>query len=256
MKQIWILAQNTIKALVRKKDFYVFFMMLSVLLLFLFTEKFFGIGDISRHTKDIGYFCLWLFSFIIGATFSARQLPEEISSKAVFSLLAKPVSRMHFLVGRFFGALLAASCAYTVFYIAYIGVTLMKGEGIAGALLIQAYLLGICFLSMVCAISMFLTLYLTLSAAITASFIIYFAIVWFIDILRAMVIYAEGWRLFFSNLIFYLIPHYEFYDLRVRLAHSWEALPLWVACSIILYTILYVSAILCLGHLKLKKKVF
>jgi len=257
MRPIWVLAQNTIKALIRKKDFYVFFMMLSALLIFLLSENFFGIGDVSRYIKDIGFFCLWIFSFIIAVTFSARQLPDEIDSKSVFSLLAKPVSRFHFLAGRFLGAVLASCSAYTVFYILYLIVAFMKkGEGISLSLLIQAYILGICFLSLACAIAIFLTLYFTLSAAVTASVMIYFSVVWFMDILRAHVIFSKGPYSLLTNIVYYLIPHYEFYDLRVRLAHSWEALPLWVACAIVLYTVLYISVILYISRLKLARKIF
>lgn len=256
MRPIWILAQNTIKALVRKKDFYVFFMMLIVLLTFLMSERFFGMGDISRYMKDIGFFCLWLFSFIIAVTFSAKQLPEEIESKTVYSLLVKPVSRFHFLAGRFLGTLLASSAAYTVFYALYTCVILAKGEGVVLPLLIQAYILGICFLSIACAASIFLTLYITPSAAVTASFIIYFSVVWFIDTIRAYVIHAKGLNLLLSNVLYYLIPHYEFFDLRIRLAHSWEPLPLWVICFLLIYTIAYTGVILLMSLVKLRRKVF
>ena len=83
MREIWVIACHTVKALVRKKDFYVFFLMLLVLLAFLLSENFFGITDISRYIKDVGYFFLWLFSFIIAVTFSAKQLQEEFRTRSV-----------------------------------------------------------------------------------------------------------------------------------------------------------------------------
>jgi len=254
MKQIWILAQNTIKALIRKKDFYVFFIMLLVLLVSLLSENFFGARNVSRYIKDIGFFCLWLFSFIIAVTFASKQLPEEIDSKTILPLLAKPVTRTHFILGRFLGTVLASSSAYTIFYFLYIVVTSIKGEGIAFSLVIQAYIMGICFLSLVSAISILLTLYLTLSAGITVSFVIYFAIIWFADKLRAIVISRTGIESVLLNIVYYVIPHYEFYDLRVRLAHSWEAFPLWVLSGVIVYTILYTSVVLYISCSKLKKK--
>ena len=256
MRQIWVLAQNTIKALVRKKDFYVFLMMLCVLFVFLLSENFFGVREVSRYIKDIGFFCLWLFSFIIATIFSAKQLPEELESKAVFSLLAKPVARAHLLVGRFLGSLSAASLAYTIFYLLYVGISFLKGEGISPALLIQAYILGICFLSVVCAISILLTVYLTLSAAITLSFIIYFAIAWFADRFRDIVISSKGLSAWLLNIAYYLIPHYEFYDMRIRLAHSWEPIPLRVLFAIVIYTMIYASIVLYLSLFKFKKKIF
>lgn len=256
MKQALIIAQNTFKALIRKKDFYVFFMMLIILLAFLVSESFFGIRDISRYVKDIGFFCVWLFSLIIAVTFSARQLPEEIDSKTVLPLLAKPVSRLQFITGRFLGSLIASSVAYTIFYILYICVVFLKGEGIALPLLFQSYVFGICFLTMVCAVSIFLSILFTLSAAITLSFIIYFVITWFADGLRTNALLTTGLNSIPLTIVYYLIPHYEFYDLRIRLVHSWEALPLWVFFAALIYATLYTSIVLYLGYIKLKKRVF
>ena len=76
MNAVWIIAQNTIKALVRKKDFYVFFIMLLALLTCLISGTFYGVNDITRYVKDIGFFSIWFFSLIIAVTFSAKQLPD------------------------------------------------------------------------------------------------------------------------------------------------------------------------------------
>lgn len=255
MKQTWIIGQNTIKALIRKKDLYVFFMMLSVLLVFLASENFFGVQDISRYVKDIGFSCLWIFSLVIAVTFSAKQLPEEIDSRTIFTLLAKPVARAHVVLGRFLGSLLAASSAYTVFFLLYIGVVFFKGEGIALLLVLQSYILGICFLSMVCAVAILFSLCMTLSAAIVLSFIIYFAVMWFADSLRVTAVSSMGLSSALSTVAYYLVPHYEFYDLRVRLVHSWEALPVWVFFAVVVYAIAYTSIILCLSQLELRKRV-
>lgn len=256
MRPVWILAKHTIKGLIRKKDFYVFLLMLLVLLAFLMSEDFFGIRDISRYVKDIGFFCLWLFSFIIAATFSAKQLPEEFGARTVFPLLAKPVSRAYLLAGRFFGSLLASASAFTVFYILYIGIVSLKGEGIASVLLAQAYLLGICFLSLACAMSMWLSLCFTYSVAVTFSFIIYFAEIWFVDGIRIMAISSRGPMSLLLNAAYYVMPHYEFYDLRIRIAHSWEPLPLWAFFAIMGYTAIYAAILLYASYGSLKKKVF
>lgn len=257
MKQIWIIARNTIQALVRKKDFYVFFLMLLLLLVLLLSEKFFGIQDTSRYMKDIGFSGLWLFTLIIAVTFAARQMPEEIEAKTIFPLLAKPVSRPLLLLGRFLGSVLAASSAYTIFYLLYICLVSLRGEGVVSVvLLIQSYFLGLCFVSMVCAVSIFLSLCFTFSAAITSSFIIYLAVMWCIDNLRAIILSAGGLKSILLTILFYLVPHYEFYDLRVRLIHAWEALPAWIFFAVVGYTVLYVSMILCLSHLNLRRKVF
>jgi len=254
MRQIWVIAQNTIKALIRKKDFYVFLILLLVLLVWQGSQSFFGVGDMSRYLKDIGFSCIWLFSLIISVTFSAKQVPEEIDRRTIYPLLAKPISRPQFIIGRFLGSVLASSAAYSVFYLVFYSSALFKGEGISPMLVLQSYVLGICFLSLVCAISMFLSGFLTLSAAIIFSFIIYFCIVWFVDVLRAAALHSAGLKSAISNIIYYIIPHYEFYDLRVRLVHSWEPLPTWIFFVIILYTAIYTSIMLSFSYFSMRKR--
>lgn len=256
MRSMMVLARHSVKALIRKKDFYVFFLLLLVMLAFLLSENFFGIGDISRYIKDVGYFCLWLFSFIIAVTFSAKQLPEEFDSKTVYPLLAKPVSRAHLLIGRFLGSLLASSLAFSLFYVFYCCIASLRGEGIAVSLMIQSYMLGVCFMGLTCAISILLSLLFTYSAAIAFSFILYFAVVWFTDALRIMTISSHGIGSVFMNVIYYIIPHYEFYDMRIRLAHAWEPLPPWAFFAIVAYTLVYVLIALFISYGRLKKRVF
>jgi len=255
MRQIWVIAQNTIKALVKKKDFYVFLMMLLVLLVLLSSENFFGVKDASRYVKDIGYFCLWTFSLIIAIIFSAKQLPDEMDSKTIYLLLAKPVSRAYVILGRFLGSILATSLAYTIFYLLFIAITLLKGEGIAFSLIIQGLVFGICFLSVVCAVSIFLSLCFTLSTAIVLSFIIYFSVMWLANGLRVISLSTTGLKSYLLTFAYYLIPHYEFFNLRVRLVHSWEAVPLWVFSSIVLYTCVYTGIVLYLSYLRLNKRI-
>jgi ABC-type transport system involved in multi-copper enzyme maturation permease subunit len=256
MRAIQTLAFNTIKALIRKKDFYVFLIMLTVLFVFLYLQRFAGVEEISRYLKDIGFYVLWIFSLIIAVSFSAKQIPQEIKERTMVPLLTKPVSRWQLLLGRFAGSVLAVSLAFTVFYGLYMLVIVMKGEAIYWALFAQAYVLGICFFALVCAVSMYLSLRLTYSAAVTVSLIIYFCVIWFIDPLSGMMLSSEGIISVLLSVLYYLIPHYEFFDLHVRIVHSWEALPAWVFGGIILYAVIYTTIVLQLSYRKIKDRIF
>ncbi len=256
MYQSWVLALNTIKALLRKKDFYVFLIMLFVLLVFLFLQRFAGIKEITRYLKDIGFYVLWIFSAIIAISFSAKQLPEEMKEKTILPLMTKPVSRMQLLLGRFLGASMASGFAFSVFYLLYIAVVILRGENVYIWLFFQSYILGLCFLILLSAISIYLSLQLTYSAAVTVSLIIYFTVIWFIENLSGLILSAEGWKAVGLNILYYLIPHYEFFDLHIRIVHSWEALPLWVFGGVILYAFVYTLIVINLSYQLLKNRIF
>jgi Cu-processing system permease protein len=254
MNNILILANHTVKALIRKKDLYVFLIMLGVLIVSLLFDNFFGFTGISRHAKDIGYFFLWMFSFIIAITFSARQLPDEIKNRTVLSLLAKPITRTQLLMGRYLGSLYASATAYSCFLALYALSVYFRGEGMNSIVLIQAYLMGLYFLVVITAVTVLLSLLLTLSAAVTFSFVLYFAIMWFSEPIMEFVIRSKGIISTAANIIYYILPHYEFYDMRVRLAHSWDSMPMWVILFATLYTLLYSGCILYIADKKLKKR--
>ncbi len=256
MKVITTLAFNTIKALVRKKDFYVFVLMLLVVMVFLSLQKFAEVEEISRYLKDIGFYVLWIFSVIIAVSFSAKQLPQEIKEKTMVPLLTKPITRMELLLGRFLGSALAAGLAFTVFFALYLLVIILRAESLNGILFLQAYVLGVCLFSLICAISMYLSLRLTYSAAVTISLIIYFMVIWFGQTLGGMILSSQGILSAVLNILYYLIPHYEFYDLHVRIVHGWEALPLWVFGALLLYTAVYIAVILILSYQQIKNRIF
>ncbi|MBD3296178.1 MAG: hypothetical protein GF392_02275, partial [Candidatus Omnitrophica bacterium] len=54
MRTIWSLARVMLLELVRKKDIYVFFILLFALMYFLSSRAFFGVGEPSRYVKDLG----------------------------------------------------------------------------------------------------------------------------------------------------------------------------------------------------------
>ena len=66
MRTIWAIAKVSINELIRKKDFYVLFIFMLVMLGFLSIQNFFDIEGITRYVRDFGYTLVMLFSFIIG----------------------------------------------------------------------------------------------------------------------------------------------------------------------------------------------
>ena len=254
MGNIFAIAKTAWKEVYRKKDFYAFFILLVILLLILLNETFFEMPGISRFLKDIGFSFLWLFSLIIAITFSARQLPNELTTLTIHPLLAKPISRWQMLLGKFLASSLAAIFSFTVFYIVFLLTSYFKGEGVAPVLLFQSYLFGILFLSIVSAVSIFFSTFMTLSANVTISVLLYFFMSWFGESLRIQILSPRKIFAFLANFLYQILPHYELYDLRMRIVHGWEELPFRVVSMVFIYTLVYLSFILTLAYLKIRKK--
>ena len=256
MKQIFAIAINCLKELWRKKDIYTFLVLFFILFIFLISENFFGIRDISRYTKDIGFTIALLFSLIIAVTFSVKRIPSEVEFKTIYALLAKPLTRFQLIIGKFLGSFFTSSSAFSALFALFAIFVYIKGEGVAPILLAQSYILGLCLMSVLCSVSTLLSLFFTTSGAATLSFIIYFGITWFSDMLRNTLLDSGGITKILGLIFYYLIPHYEFYDIKIRLVHSWEPLPTTIFLLIIVYSLVYTYTLLFLSYLGIKRRVF
>jgi len=239
MTAICPIVSATIKEFIRRKDFYVFLILLCVLLAISSMQNFFHIENISRYVRDVGYSLTMFFSFFIAVTFSAGQLPREIENKTVYPLLAKPISRRMVLFSQFCASAAVSVMSFLLFFIAFMVFDIIKTGSLNPLLFVQAAIFGTLFLCMVCAFVIFLSTFMTVAANITISILTYLFITGFSDSLRDFSIYAKGPAAICSEIIYYLIPHFDFFNMRVRITHEWGALPFWVVASVGAYTFTY-----------------
>lgn len=76
--------------------------------------------DASRIISNVGAFSVSLYSVVVAIVLGATSLYREIELKTVFPILARPIRRGEYLIGKFLGALLTLS----VFIAANTGVLL------------------------------------------------------------------------------------------------------------------------------------
>lgn len=247
MVGIAAVAKGVLLEIVRKKDMYVLLILLGVSMALLSAQTFFGLENVSRYVRDLGYSLMTLFSLVVAVALSARQIPEEVERRTVYPLLAKPISRYGIIVGKYMGASLAAILSFSCFFAVYFFFFRISGAGGEWGLLGQSYLLGIFSLLMTAAIAVFFSTFLTVSANVTLSLLLYFFSSAFSGQVRDLVISSKGWASYAAGSVYYLIPHYDFYDLRIRITHGWDALPVWAVFYVSAYTAVYISFLIYLS---------
>jgi Cu-processing system permease protein len=254
MRSVGAIVICTIRELLRKKDFYVLFILTGVFLAFFASQDFFGVEGVSRYMIDMGYSISVFFSVLVAILTAARQIPSELSSNTIYPLLAKPISRQMIITAKFCGSFVASAVSFSLFFLVFLYFYLSSGLAGSFILLIQSYLLGILLMGMVCAITVFFSNFLTLSAAVTVSMILYITMVNFASHIRDFYIHSRGSMSFVNGLIYYVLPHFEFYDIRVRVVHAWSELPPGLLASIALYTVIYCSVLLIISGALFKRR--
>ncbi len=251
MKIVCLIALNVLREIFRKKDLYVLIVMLFALLIYLAKAAFFGMSHIYRYLNELGLAMVFLFSILIAVPHSARLMIEEVRSKTIYPLLAKPVKRVHVLIGKFLGSLLISWSSFTAFFLVFSLISICKqGNGGVLTAYLQVFIGGLLMLAVLNAMAIFFSVYFTFSTAVTLSYTVFFIMSWFGSSLEKILsrFYLPG------EIIYYILPHFEFFDLRHRLIHNWELLPLWVMSAISLYAFLYISGLLFLAFQGFKRR--
>jgi len=250
MKTALLIAANLMRELFRKKDLYVLGILLAVFLVYLIKTSYLGVTDISRYVRELGLGIVFLFSIVIAVPFTARSLLEEISTKTIYPLLAKPVARWQVLAGKYLGSVFVSAGAFSMFFLLFILAGFSKQGAPGLILLLQVYTAAIFMLLVLNAVTLALSVCCTFSTTITLAYLIYFLMTWFGSSLRELLdkISPAGLA------IYYLLPHFEFFDLRHRLVHLWEPIPAWVMLFLAAYAVTYSLLLLTVAFLGFKKK--
>ncbi|RIL11084.1 MAG: hypothetical protein DCC75_03100 [Proteobacteria bacterium] len=103
--RVYSIALNTFRELYRGKVLYavVFFAVLLVVAASAFGAV--TVGDQLLVIKDIGLFSISFFSMGFAVIAGATLLHKELSRKTIYNILAKPVERYEFLLGKYLGML-------------------------------------------------------------------------------------------------------------------------------------------------------
>lgn len=255
-RQLTALARLSLLELYRRKDMIVVIVLAAVILLPLALFSPFGTAGVTRYMSELALLLLWVFSAAITLGVAARLFPPEFENRTMWPLLAKPVSRMTVVLGKYLGALLAASSALLVFYVGY---TLLSGLR-AGVwftpILVQAFILHLGFVAVLAALTLLGSLVMTPSANITLCGLTTVAMVLFgqrLPILATTQPFPVNWIL---KVVYWVAPHFEFFDLRQRVVHEWPVLGWGVCGAILLYAVLYSALCLVLAGRAFRNKRF
>jgi ABC-type transport system involved in multi-copper enzyme maturation permease subunit len=104
--RIWAIATNTLLELFRLKVFY-FLLIFALLLIgssafmidFNFQEQF-------QLLKDVSLGAMSIFTWLLSVLATAMLLPKDIEDRTLYTILAKPVPRFEYLIGKLLGVLL------------------------------------------------------------------------------------------------------------------------------------------------------
>lgn len=228
MRSIWLIARSVLIEAVRRKEIYAVVLISLLLIGALMTVDFFRLEGITKFYSEAALKVMSAATALTVIVLAARQLPREFEARTIYPLLAKPVGRVTFLLGKLLGILLAAAFCLGMFMTVYIiGIWYLKAPFHWG-LWAQYVYLQMLMMLILAALSFWLSMVVNLDAAITLGVIFY----GLSSILTNAVsfLYHEGELSGFGKgvltVLNYALPHLTLFDLSEKVVHAdaWEPL--------------------------------
>ncbi|MCK9463212.1 MAG: ABC transporter permease [Proteobacteria bacterium] len=127
MTKLLAIAKNTYREAIRDRILYGFLFFAIALILFSVVLGRLSFNQQVRCTMDVGLAGVSFFSVLIAIFLGITLLHKEIEKRTIYPVLAKPVSRTTYLLGKFLG--LAATLAVQMALMLAVFLVLLKVEG-------------------------------------------------------------------------------------------------------------------------------
>jgi len=245
MNNIFAIASVVIREMIRRKDFYVLFILTALITLVMGSVNFFNDGKIVRYLKEICLLLIWISSLVVAIGTMARQLPSERENRTIFPLLAKPVSRTELLLGKFLGCWLACGIALIGFYLFFGCVAMSREKTWPLINYFQAAWLHWMMLGVVVALAMLGSIvFSAASANATICFVLVVGILLLGRHLNKVSLQMSEPARTITQSIYFAIPHLEFFDVRDLIIHNWPPIRWLVCLKASAYGMLYATVFL------------
>ncbi len=103
---IWTIARTTVGEAMRKKVLNICLIVAIAMIVISLSFTQFSFKQDMTIVKSLGLFVILLAGFVISLLMCVSLIPNEVERRTIYTILAKPVNRYEFVVGKFLGGLL------------------------------------------------------------------------------------------------------------------------------------------------------
>ncbi len=156
MQRILAIAKNTFREAIRDRILYGFLFFAVCLILFSLVLGQLSFNEEIRAVVDVGLSGISLFSVLMAIFLGITLLHKEIEKRTLYTILARPISRPAYLVGKFLGLVATMVAQIALMSIIWMVVLVIQGGAPTAGMLI-ALLLIVCETVIITAMALFFT---------------------------------------------------------------------------------------------------
>lgn len=261
LRNVFLISWTLILEAWRRREIYAIVLVTTVLIVGLRCVHFFDMEGLGKFYREISLKVMNLTTAATVILLAARQLPREFSNRTIYPLLAKPVARIEFLLGKYLGVLAAGVFCYGLFMVVFAIGSATLDRPVDTPLFLQSIYLQVLSLAIVAALVFLLSMLLNADAAVTLSAILYLASQVLMNLLTYLYDFVGPLAKHAVLVIHYVVPQLTLFDASARVVHSvyentvvWPAMPAWVLGYLTAYAAAYVLLYLSGAYLLFRRK--
>lgn len=170
-----LVARNVWLEVRRREEYFALVILLGLYVVFALIARFAGATDAysTSFLLNLGLSASGGLAAILTLVAAARQVPSEIETKSIHTLLACPLTRSEFLLGKFIGSAIAGWIAFSLFVVTtWILTRRLPEQNVP--MFFQAYLIQSLALSKLAALALLLSLFGPKAVTIVAGGALFF----------------------------------------------------------------------------------
>lgn len=250
MVRIAAVARNTFRENIRDKVFYNLVLFAFVMILSSIALGQLTLGHDEKVIVDLGLSATSIFGTLIAIFIGISLVYKELERRTVYALLAKPVYRWEFILGKYLGLLLTLS-VNVLLMTAFLGLTLIyHGKSGVGALLLLLPAAYLIFLSLALTTAIALVFSTFSTPALSAVFTLFLWVIGHFnaDLLRFGQLTKSRVIECVTAALYYILPNISNFtapDSRnvIRDAAYFQPIPAATIVWVTLYALLYCTAL-------------
>lgn len=252
--KITTIARNTFKEAKRDRVLYLLFFFAAVCLLFSRFLALLTVGDRVKIIKDVGLASISLFGMLMAILMGTGLVYKEIDKKTIFTLLAKPIHRVEFLLGKFLGLVLTIFIMTVLMSIIFLLILFLHTFTIEWKILVA--ILYIFFeLCLMTAVALLFSTFTTpiLASLYSLGFYLIGHLSWSMEMLIKKVKSGAGRAVL--KVLYIILPDLENFNFKTEVVHNLPVPAKLLGISF-LYGLVYTAFILLLAMLIFRRRDF
>jgi ABC-type transport system involved in multi-copper enzyme maturation permease subunit len=252
--RILVIAFNTFREAIRDRILYLLLFFAGTSIILSRVLALLTVGDRVKIIKDVGLASISLFGALMAILVGTGLVYKEIDKKTIFTLMAKPLHRHEFILGKFFGLVLTLFimlAAMSLIFLLLIFAHNLRLE--------PTILLAIAFifveLVLITAVSILFSCFSTpiLSALFSLSFYLIGHFSWSLETMLRKI--QGGWTRVLARVLYTLLPDLENFNFKSEVVNGLP-IPAGMIGYSLLYGLLYTTFILTLAVMVFRKRDF